>query len=445
MDQRDDVKQLKRIGEGDLHALSLLYDRYHSVLYGLALRILASQEHAEELTANLFIELWEGGVEPALQSGDVFSWFLGLCRRRALELRRSKEFQSRVREAEGEESTAEEPASATDAFQADRSRVASLVKQLSRDHLRILKLAYFKGYGPVQIARMLRTSPGSVRARLQDGVAALREKEARPAKGVQEHHQAEQSLGYVLGDLTGSRRQQFEQHLAGRCALCAAEVAAIERAVHLLPLTLPVRLPSAELKQRILARAAESGKARRRAAVGAQQPRAAVRPWMLYTVLAVLAVVIVGGSFLLQSVVGELDAQGEQLARLKEQQQHATAALAMLQRPGVQSIALTGEGSLQGSVGYLLLDPASGECVLVCTEGPPVGADSAYHIWLADRGTELHVGEATGVSLSGVMVQSAVWSAPRVISSGEILVTLEPRGAASRGGTVWLRGSVRTR
>ena len=59
MSDREDVKLLKQIQQGNLPGLIGLYERFGPLVYTLSLRILASAEHAEALTQNLFLDIWE--------------------------------------------------------------------------------------------------------------------------------------------------------------------------------------------------------------------------------------------------------------------------------------------------------------------------------------------------------------------------------------------------
>ena len=54
---------------GESSALGILYDRYSSLVYRLALRILANPQEAEDLTQEVFLTFWRSNI---LQS---CSWF----------------------------------------------------------------------------------------------------------------------------------------------------------------------------------------------------------------------------------------------------------------------------------------------------------------------------------------------------------------------------------
>jgi DNA-directed RNA polymerase specialized sigma24 family protein len=54
----EDRSVLERIQRGDEQAIALLYDRYSSVAYSIALRVLRDQVLAEQVLSDIFIEIW---------------------------------------------------------------------------------------------------------------------------------------------------------------------------------------------------------------------------------------------------------------------------------------------------------------------------------------------------------------------------------------------------
>ena len=54
----EDCSLLKRIQRGDDQAIALLYDRYSSVVYSVALRVLRDPALAEQVLSDIFIEVW---------------------------------------------------------------------------------------------------------------------------------------------------------------------------------------------------------------------------------------------------------------------------------------------------------------------------------------------------------------------------------------------------
>ena len=432
MSDRDDVKLLKQIQRGNLPGLIGLYERFGPLVYTLSLRILASAEHAEALTQDLFLDIWESAGTKGRRRGDVFTWILDRCRRKALELRRSKEFRSKSREQEADDgvSSRESPEeSAGEAQFADRrEQLAGLLKNISKDNLKILKLAYFKGYAPQQIGRMLRTSPGAVRARLTETVNVLRGLGDKKAKSRQDHPLLGQCLPYALGELAGQRLEEFERHVEG-CSVCEPELESILSGIHLMPLTLVPRIPPAALRDEMTAKAAGS-RPTRAGGVGAT---GGLRPWMFAAVLGVLVVVMGVSAYIIERLLSGADELKAQVERVSLESFEARRALSVLQRSGTKTQMLIGLSSFAAARGSATWDPASGDVALITKHLPPTAEGESYHLWLLAGGAAVQVGEfvvlPSDVTIEGVHVFKA--PPARLANLEEIRVALGAQGTTT--------------
>jgi RNA polymerase sigma-70 factor, ECF subfamily len=54
----EDGSLLERVQRGDDQALALLYDRYSSLVYSIALRVLRDPALAEQILSDIFLEVW---------------------------------------------------------------------------------------------------------------------------------------------------------------------------------------------------------------------------------------------------------------------------------------------------------------------------------------------------------------------------------------------------
>lgn len=61
-----DIELFRALKARQPSALGVLYDRYGSLVYGLALRVLKNSQEAEDLTQEIFLNLWHKGTyDPA--------------------------------------------------------------------------------------------------------------------------------------------------------------------------------------------------------------------------------------------------------------------------------------------------------------------------------------------------------------------------------------------
>ena len=161
---------------GDEQALSALYDRYRLILFGLILRILHSQQEAEDVLQEVFLQVWRRASDFDEARGRPFTWLVTLARSRAIDRLRS--LGSRDRTAlEAARNTPESISNAAD--DAVRSEQGEIVRralaELPEEQRRTLLLAYFEGLTQSEIAERLNTPLGTVKTRMRSGMIKLRE------------------------------------------------------------------------------------------------------------------------------------------------------------------------------------------------------------------------------------------------------------------------------
>lgn len=76
---------LQRIAAGDEAALATLYDATCGRVYGVALRILRNPAAAEEVTEDVFFQVWRQALRYDPARGQPLGWILTIARSRALD------------------------------------------------------------------------------------------------------------------------------------------------------------------------------------------------------------------------------------------------------------------------------------------------------------------------------------------------------------------------
>ena len=66
---QDDAALIARLRGGDDKAMADLYDRYSSIVYGVALRVLGDTTAAEDILQEVFLQLC-GGPKPSIPNAD---------------------------------------------------------------------------------------------------------------------------------------------------------------------------------------------------------------------------------------------------------------------------------------------------------------------------------------------------------------------------------------
>src|SRR5262249_5262745 len=78
---------------GDQVALQALYERSHRLVFTLVMRITANRKTAEELTLDVFHEVWRGASPYDPENSTVLGWIMNRARSRAIDRLR---FETRV-------------------------------------------------------------------------------------------------------------------------------------------------------------------------------------------------------------------------------------------------------------------------------------------------------------------------------------------------------------
>src|SRR5258707_7633965 len=80
-----DAALIARIRAGDQSAMADLYDRYAGVVYGVALRVLASTTAAEDVVQEVFLQLWRNPQAFDADRGRLAPWLAVIARNRAID------------------------------------------------------------------------------------------------------------------------------------------------------------------------------------------------------------------------------------------------------------------------------------------------------------------------------------------------------------------------
>jgi RNA polymerase sigma-70 factor (ECF subfamily) len=158
-----------RIDRRDQDALAALYDQTSSLVYSLALRILRSPVDAEEVTVDVYSQIWRTARAFDSRRGSVMTWLVTITRTRALDRLRS-----RVHRSQREEPlTQDVPGVVTCHFEA-KHLIQTALKRLSPDQRRVIEMSFFSGMSHSELAESLGLPLGTVKTRLRLGMMKLR-------------------------------------------------------------------------------------------------------------------------------------------------------------------------------------------------------------------------------------------------------------------------------
>ncbi|WP_406837746.1 sigma-70 family RNA polymerase sigma factor [Streptomyces sp. AHU1] len=166
---RWDRKMQQRLSRGEAAALGELYDRFASLVHGLAHRVLGDERAADGITREVFTHVWENPDAYDPQQGPLRSWVAALTHRLAVQRLRATETAALARSGDG---TAEElerkVRSASVAARADY-----IVTSMPTPLRTALELAYFQRRDYRQAAADLGVTEDEARRRLRLGLQLL--------------------------------------------------------------------------------------------------------------------------------------------------------------------------------------------------------------------------------------------------------------------------------
>jgi RNA polymerase sigma-70 factor, ECF subfamily len=169
-----EVELLHQVALADQNALMVLYARYGSLVFSLALRVLHQPALAEEVTQDIFLKLWNQPERwnPAL--GQFSSWLLAITRNAAIDRLRREGRHLTVDWEPAEEPTAVGESIADLSTWHDGQVLRQLLLRLSPEQRQLIELAFYDGYTHSELAQLLNLPLGTVKTRLRMGMQKLR-------------------------------------------------------------------------------------------------------------------------------------------------------------------------------------------------------------------------------------------------------------------------------
>jgi RNA polymerase sigma-70 factor (ECF subfamily) len=166
-----DTALASAIRAGDQNAMAALYDRYSSIVYSIALRVLGETGAAEDVQQEVFLQLWRNPGAFDASRGNLGAWLAVITRNRAIDALRKRRPENDLEDVV----LSVVPDMAGDA---DRSRIAEKVRGLlgsmSPPQRAALEMAYYEGLTHTEIAAKTGEPLGTIKTRIRAGLTALR-------------------------------------------------------------------------------------------------------------------------------------------------------------------------------------------------------------------------------------------------------------------------------
>ena len=174
--EQDWATLVQSIAAGDQLALHALYERAHRIVFTLVMRITANRETAEELTIDVFHDVWRraSGYDP--ENGTVLGWIMNQARSRAIDRLRfgSRKKRSHCGDVPPPAEVAADPRDVIALREQGESLRAALAA-LTPGERQAIEITFFAGLTHAEAAARLNQPLGTVKTRIRSGLHKLRQ------------------------------------------------------------------------------------------------------------------------------------------------------------------------------------------------------------------------------------------------------------------------------
>jgi RNA polymerase sigma-70 factor, ECF subfamily len=174
--EKEWVELVRSIADRDQRALHALYERAHRPVFTLIMRITSNRQTAEEVTLDVFFDVWRRASRYEPAGGSVLGWIMNQARSRAIDRLRYEGRQKRVNPQveDWREPTAPQDTQDALALREQGQRLRKALTVLSSDERAAIETAYFTGLTYAEVATQLKQPLGTVKTRIRSALVKLR-------------------------------------------------------------------------------------------------------------------------------------------------------------------------------------------------------------------------------------------------------------------------------
>ena len=187
-----DIQSLQELiglaAQGNHTAFAQLYERTHTHLFGVAIRILGDGQSAEDVLQEAYVSIWKsaGGYRSAIdgQSIQPMTWLIAIVRNKALDALRMRSRRKESELTQDDDLHAESEVGANMGTSASAMQLLEQATQalhidgcmnaLEGSHRQSLALAYYQGLSHTEVAAQMGAPLGSVKAWIRRGLEKLK-------------------------------------------------------------------------------------------------------------------------------------------------------------------------------------------------------------------------------------------------------------------------------
>jgi len=174
--EQDWAALVQSIAAGDQPALHALYERANRIVFTLIMRLTANREIAEELTIDVFHDVWRRASRYEAANGTVLAWIMNQARSRAIDRLRFENRQKRSHSGDVPPLTdaAADPCDII-ALREQREALHAALAVLTPGESQAIETTFFGGLTHAEAAAQLNQPLGTIKTRIRSGLHKLRQ------------------------------------------------------------------------------------------------------------------------------------------------------------------------------------------------------------------------------------------------------------------------------
>ena len=175
----DDYQLMRRVTQVDMDALEAFYTRYHTPMYSLAMFMLKQPALAEEVTQDIFLNIWLKASSFNAERGQPRGWIMSVAHHKIIDLIRSRrraiintdpaDYETLDLLPDGGVSTESQVEHTL-----ERERIMRALKTIPDSQREVIMLAYFGGLSQSEMAEKLDQPLGTIKTRVRLAMQKLR-------------------------------------------------------------------------------------------------------------------------------------------------------------------------------------------------------------------------------------------------------------------------------
>ena len=170
-----------QVARGDQAALEALYDRYASIVMGIALKIIGDQAVAEDILQETFWRVWQSAETYQSQLGTFTGWLFRIARNLAIDAYRRRNVRPQAILSVGDSDSVLDQTADPDVNVAEQAQSILMNRQLRRAvaslpgvQRQVIEMAYFFGMTRQEIAEATGEARGTIHTRARLALQKLR-------------------------------------------------------------------------------------------------------------------------------------------------------------------------------------------------------------------------------------------------------------------------------